>query len=271
MMRFAYSLYRAIPTAADRLVVDPSSSDPFVIIHRPELKVRVCGPRRHPEEVPIWGLVDTGASECILPYEVADQVKPIWRGTGAISDYAGGAHAVRYGQVHLQIRVEKTRLRWPAVVAFSRERTSEALWGRRGFLDHFRVTFDGPEKSFIIRLRAPVPTGSMRRSHPETQTSRPQREQPDHPARSESLMDARPSVISGRPAHGDGRQSDDCRHVAVSLRRPRPSLPPASPDPSLVRPTGPPPSRRAGSAGAPAGPNRSIPTARGALRASSRP
>ena len=76
-----------------------------------------------------------------------------------ISDYAGRTRPVQYGQVDFQIRIEKKRLRWPAIVAFSRERSDEALWGRRGFLDHFSVTFNGPEKYFIIRLRGPVPAG----------------------------------------------------------------------------------------------------------------
>ncbi len=158
-MRFAYNPYPVLPSPADRSDVDPPSADQWVFIHRPDLKVRVCGSGGRAREVSIWGLVDTGAAECILPHEVADQVKPKWRGTGMISDYAGRTRPVQYGQVDFQIRIEKKRLRWPAIVAFSRERSDEALWGRRGFLDHFSVTFNGPEKYFIIRLRGPVPAG----------------------------------------------------------------------------------------------------------------
>jgi hypothetical protein len=149
-MRFAYRPYRA----------DPTPADAAGIIFRPELKVRVWGATVDTREVPLWGLVDTGATECILPYEVADQVKPAWfPGEGGITGYAGEEHPVQYGGVYLQILIEKKRIRWSTVVAFSRKREETALWGRCGFLDHFRVTFDGPEKHFTIRLRGPAPAG----------------------------------------------------------------------------------------------------------------
>jgi hypothetical protein len=158
MMRFAYSSYHAERTAADS-IVDPSPSGRYVLIHRPDLKVRVCGPGRHPKEIPLWGLVDIGAVECILPREIAEQVNASLLGTGSIGDYAGGEHDVDYGQVYLQVRLGKERLRWPAIVAFSSKRTGAALWGRRGFLDYFTVCFNGPERHFTIRRRGVLPTG----------------------------------------------------------------------------------------------------------------
>jgi hypothetical protein len=75
-----------------------------------------------------------------------------------MSDYAGGTREVQYGRVYLQIQIDKKRLRWPAIVAFSRDRRI-ALWGRSGFLNHFNVTFHGPEKYFVIRHRGRLPSG----------------------------------------------------------------------------------------------------------------
>jgi hypothetical protein len=148
-MRFAYRPYEIVPSPAD----------PSPYGFRPELLVRVDGSREPTNDVPIWGILDPAAVDCILPYEVADRVNPVWSpGTWPMTDYAGGIHQVEYGRVYLQFQIGKKRLRWPTIVAFSRDRRT-ALWGRSGFLDHFNVTFHGPEKYFIIRLRGRLPTG----------------------------------------------------------------------------------------------------------------
>ena len=160
MMRFAYSPYSFTPTPADRRALKLSARDTTCILTYPDLKVRVCGAGKHSREESFWGLVDTGAAECVLPAEIAEWVRPAWCGEGAITDYSGADHAVRYGLVHLQIRLEKERHRWPAVVAFCSDRKQAALWGRRCFLEYFRVTFDGPGNHFTIRLRGQLPPGS---------------------------------------------------------------------------------------------------------------
>lgn len=148
-MRYAYQPY---PCA-------PSPADPSAVSYRPALKVRVLGPGGGGDEEIVLGILDTGAVDCILPYQHADIIKPDWCGTGAIGDYASGLHPVEYGRVYLQIRTAKHRIRWPAIVAFSRQRMYTALWGRCGFLNHFRVTFHGPRRLFILRLRTPIPAG----------------------------------------------------------------------------------------------------------------
>ena len=51
--------------------------------------------------------------------------------------------------------VREAMVRWMSIVAFARDREDTALWGRCGFLDHFRVTFDGPGKHFTIRMSGP--------------------------------------------------------------------------------------------------------------------
>jgi hypothetical protein len=147
-MRFAYRPYH----------VNPSPADPASVSYRPDLRVRVCGSGGPADGIPSWGVLDVAAIDCILPYEAADRIKPTWcGGMRAITDFAGGSRAVRYGRVHFQVQIGRQRVRWPAVVAFRRD-LRDALWGRCGFLDHFSVTFNGPARHFIIRLRgSPAP------------------------------------------------------------------------------------------------------------------
>jgi hypothetical protein len=63
-MRFAYRPYE----------IDPSPADPSPYGFRPELLVRVIGVRSPSHEVPVWGILDIAAVDCLLPYEVADRV-----------------------------------------------------------------------------------------------------------------------------------------------------------------------------------------------------
>lgn len=160
-MRFAYQPY----------LCSPSPSDPSAVAHRPALKVRLFGPKGG-EDI-AWGILDTGAVDCILPHQFAEDAKPDWCGQGALDDYASGTHTVEYGRVFLQIRTTKHQIRWPAIVAFSRQRMYTSLWGRCGFLNHFRVTFHGPGRFFILRLRNPAPPGFVVEPIPRDVRRRP--------------------------------------------------------------------------------------------------
>jgi hypothetical protein len=161
MMRFAYRPYP----------VDPSPADPSPVSYRPDLMVRVRGAAGPTDGIPLWGVLDTAAVDCILPYDAADRIKPIWCDEArSITDFAGGVREVQYGRVHFQAQIEGKRARWPAIVAFSRDRRI-ALWGRCGFLDHFSVTFNGPARFFITRLRDPMPTGFTVESLPRRRRS----------------------------------------------------------------------------------------------------
>ena len=149
-MRFPYRSYD----------VDPWPAHKSGKVWCPELEVTVSGMGDDASQIPLWGLVDIGAAECILPYEVADLVKatPFDHG-GFVLDYSGRPHPVQYAGVYLELRSKKQSVRWMSIVALDRDRGDIALWGRCGFLDHFRVTFDGPDKHFTIRLRGPKPPG----------------------------------------------------------------------------------------------------------------
>jgi hypothetical protein len=145
-MRFSYSPYEAPPSPADESRV----------VWRPELKVMVGGAA---QGVPFWGLLDVGATDCVLPYEVAGLVKAIpCAGKWSLADYTGKDHEVEYGKVNLRIQTSTHTIQWPAIVAFDRDRDGIALWGRCGFLNYFSVTFNGPQKHFTIRLRPPWPS-----------------------------------------------------------------------------------------------------------------
>jgi hypothetical protein len=148
-MRFPYNPYR----------VEPSPTDGSDTIWCPEQVVAVRGSNHDSEEILLNGLVDIGSDDCVLPYDVVDLVKGTPFGEGAIGDYTRATHPVAYLPVYLRIALAKEMITWPTIVAVDRERTDLALWGRCGFLNHFCVTFDGPNKHFTIRRRGPLPPG----------------------------------------------------------------------------------------------------------------
>jgi hypothetical protein len=140
--------------------VGPSPTDKSGTIWRPELEVLVRGMNHDAGELLLWGLVDIGADDCILPYDIANLIKATPFGEGYVIDYAGKPREVAYLGVCFQLELEKERISWPSIVAVDRQRTNLALWGRCGFLNHFCVTFDGPGKHFTIRRRGPAPRDS---------------------------------------------------------------------------------------------------------------
>jgi hypothetical protein len=114
--------------------------------------VRVIGLRA---EIDLWGVLDTGAVECVLPYEVHEAVEAARRSDdlGALGGFAGPPRVLEYGTVDLEVLLKGRPYRWSAKVAFDRERAGEALWGHIGFLEYFNATFHGPERHFTLRLK----------------------------------------------------------------------------------------------------------------------
>ncbi|QDV39130.1 hypothetical protein [Tautonia plasticadhaerens] len=145
-MRFGYQPFEAQPTPAD----------PSPVIYRPAVLVRVRG---LPGELDLWGILDTGAVECVLPFEVYEAVEAARRGddVGNLVD-AGGRHRVlEYGTVGVEVAIKGRPLRWSAKVAFDRGRADEASWGHLGFLQYFNATFNGPERHVTLRPRGDRP------------------------------------------------------------------------------------------------------------------
>jgi hypothetical protein len=142
------------------MFADPSPANPTNVILRPELVVAVGGTSPNASEERVTGIVDHGATECILPFEYADLVGASWLNESTtMFGYAGRPHIVQYGLVQLRIRLNNQYIRWATAVAFDPDRKGSALWGRYGFLNHFNVTFNGPGHFFVIRLRKPWPVG----------------------------------------------------------------------------------------------------------------
>ena len=151
-MRFAYRPY----------FVEPSPADPAETVYQPGLTVQVEGGR---QSFPTLGILDTGSVECILPATIGGYVGAWTCGKGKVVTASGAEIDVDYGRVLLQIVLDKGKttqvIRWHTVVAFSADRGEDdgALWGNVGFLEHFRVTFDGPARHFTIRLPGRPPDG----------------------------------------------------------------------------------------------------------------
>jgi len=141
-MRFAYSEYDAPPSPADMSET----------VWRPMMKVRVAGSARA-ATASLWGLLDTGAVECVLPRDMAEAIAPLWvTGDWFLTGHGEAADRVEYGLVRLSITLGPEHIRWPAIVAFSKKR-KDAIWGHAGFLEHFSATFNGPGRYFTIRRR----------------------------------------------------------------------------------------------------------------------
>ena len=84
-MRFPYCSYD----------VDPWPANTTGKVWRPELEVIVSGMSDDAIQIPLLGLVDVGATECILPYEVADLAKATLFGNQEfVLDYSGRPHPV---------------------------------------------------------------------------------------------------------------------------------------------------------------------------------
>jgi hypothetical protein len=148
-MRFPYQVYE----------VDPTPADPRREVERPSLKVRVLG---LVGDIDSWGVLDTGADECVLPAGIFSAIGAAHRSgeVGIVADFAGRRRALAYGTVDLEIRIKNRPYRWHAKVAFVEDR-DEAIWGRAGFLQFFNATFHGPERHFTLRLKGHLPPKIM--------------------------------------------------------------------------------------------------------------
>jgi hypothetical protein len=148
-MRFSYQPHPVQPTPAD------SGRE----VYRPSLKVRVIGLSGHVE---IWGLLDTGSDECILPMGLIPVIGVAQRADelGILQDFAGRPRVVSYGTVDFEVRLKNRSHRWHAKVGFLDDR-DEAIWGRGSFLEYFNASFHGPERHFTLRLKSPLPPKIM--------------------------------------------------------------------------------------------------------------
>ena len=134
--------------------VDPLPGEEGIqIVSRPVIVVRAIGPAG------AWlipGLVDTGATETLLPLSYVARLG-VPRGDRIELAGAGGQLIPAWlSRVDLDLTRGRTLYRWSARVAFVARR-GEALWGHEGFLDHFTATFDGLRKRLTLRPNGTFP------------------------------------------------------------------------------------------------------------------
>lgn len=141
-MRFDYTAYSC----------DPSPQDPSGIVYRPTIQVRVGGLKG---SFDLLGILDTGADECLLPYELLEEIDPLRRikDFSVLRGFAGEITPVVYGTVNLTILLKGRPFHWRARVGFVSGRDGEAVWGRDGFLEYFNASFHGPGRHFTLRLK----------------------------------------------------------------------------------------------------------------------
>ena len=124
-------------------------------IYRPLVPVRIVGSSG---TVEVLGLLDTGADTTILPWFLVQE-----RGISVASDnrwrlrgVGNQVVSVSSGRVELQMGRGRSSLHWSAEVGFIQERTVAVL-GHAGFLEHFRVVFDGLRHEVTLQPNTSLP------------------------------------------------------------------------------------------------------------------
>ena len=122
-------------------------------VARPEIPLRIIGPSG---TIKVDALADTGADMTLFPRSFAARIgvpvdESIRWPMGGI---AGQVVEASPGEVDLEVADEATSHRWRATVAFvdyPPGAHESVILGHSGFLNHFRVIFDGPGRELEIR------------------------------------------------------------------------------------------------------------------------
>src|SRR5689334_6895786 len=106
-MRFPYQIYPVLGLGAA----------PLVLLHRPTVPIRILGPGG---DALVYGLVDTGADDVILPDRLLGplgvDIRPGDHAT--ITALGGGAVPIRYGAVDFELARPGVTYRWSARAGF---------------------------------------------------------------------------------------------------------------------------------------------------------
>jgi hypothetical protein len=117
------------------------------VIFEPIILARFTGPSG--TTFLIRGLLDTGSSMTILPRYFMPKLGVVSTGVAGLRT-PGGALNVPLARIGLGVRLGRKDHEWTSRVGFSHRPDNIALLGREGFLDHLRVTFDGPRRMISI-------------------------------------------------------------------------------------------------------------------------
>ncbi len=147
-MRFDYSA----------IVSSSPDTGELVVIFRPEVHVRIHGPRGCGD---FLALVDTGADNTILPESIAHDLGIILipgRGPAA-TGFGGQAIALSFADVELELVHPQGGPRWLGQVYFAAKGASDEtlVLGHQGFLDYFTATFSGEDCSLILDANGYLP------------------------------------------------------------------------------------------------------------------
>jgi hypothetical protein len=142
-MRFRYQRYRT-----------KSPVLPGGIVTRPEISVKVICPAG---SVKLDALVDTGSDLTLLPRWVAGQIGVAVDDTmrWPVGGIAGQTLEASPGDLELEIASDGSSYRLATTVAFVNYPAGSkamVILGHSGFLDYFRVTFDGPAMELEIEV-----------------------------------------------------------------------------------------------------------------------
>ena len=139
----------------------PSFADPSIYVYRPIVPITIYGST---QSLATKGLLDTGATETILPFSlIADgHIDPAYTPgeTGQIFGLDGSWIDVTYWTVDLAVKLKRKTHRWRAKVAFSPVR-NEVVLGNAGFLRYFTVTFNGYERYTTLRPNGTFPPAGV--------------------------------------------------------------------------------------------------------------
>jgi hypothetical protein len=147
-MRFPYSSYE----------VDLSPSVPNGVIYRPEIVVRVIGPRG---AVVLQALADTGSDETVLPLSlaIAIGVDLNYQQAGTACGISGHPLDLIPGRVTLELSQDEEVYRWQTTVAFM-ELASVAdetvLLGHAGFFEYFTACFDSENRELSLAANSRI-------------------------------------------------------------------------------------------------------------------
>jgi hypothetical protein len=141
-MKFSYRKY----------LTQQSPTSPTGILHRPVISLRVAGTTGASL---LNALVDPGSDDTLIPLTVGRAVgaRPDPTHTWHAEGIGGQAVAVILGEVEFELTDGNLTFRWSAkigLVDFADPKDEVAVLGHAGFLDYFRVTFDGHLRTLEI-------------------------------------------------------------------------------------------------------------------------